>query len=160
MFNRDLCWTILPSWPSGMKTMLQTTKANENALKHIFLIDDDQLVLDVYCSILRDVGFLNLHTFTKAEDAVNMLRCLRPDMIFTDIHMPDVNGNVLTCLVREFEHLEAVPLVAITADARSTTAQEILDRGADAILIKPVTSDELLGLIASMNSRAQSRYTH
>jgi len=132
--------------------MLQTAEANENALDHIFLIDDEELVLDVYCSILREVGFRNLHTFTRARDAINMLRCLRPDVILTDIHMPDVNGSVLTCLVREFEHLDSIPIVAITADSHSETAKEMMDRGADAILIKPVTAAELLGQIAAMQS--------
>ncbi|QEG21775.1 response regulator [Mariniblastus fucicola] len=120
----------------------------ERANCHIFMIDDEEIVLQMYSEYLRESGFRNLHAFTRASDAINMLRCLRPDVILTDIHMPDVDGSVLTQLVREFEHLEAIPLVAITADGRKETAVEIIDSGANAVLIKPVTPDELLGQLA------------
>jgi len=120
----------------------------------IFLIDDEQIVLDVYCSTLMDSGYRNLHSFARAEEAINMLRCLRPDLILTDIHMPDISGSVLTRLVREFDHLESIPIVAITADVRKETADEIFKQGADAVLVKPVTQDELIGQVTAARERA------
>lgn len=123
----------------------------------IFLIDDEQIVLDVYCSALMDAGYRNLHTFTQAKEAINMLRCLRPDLILTDIHMPDVSGNVLTRLVRELDHLDSIPVVAITSDIRKETADEIFKQGADAVLMKPVTLDELIDQVSSARERAAKR---
>lgn len=136
--------------------MLQRIEIAEAVHKHIFLIDDEPLVLDAYCSILRDAGFRNLHTFTSAVDAINMLRCIRPDMILTDIHMPGVTGIVFTGLVREFEHLDSIPIIAITADDRIGTAQEVLRRGAHATLMKPVAADELIGHICSIPFSSQA----
>ena len=123
---------------------LKQTKPKQSNCQ-IFLIDDEPLVLDMHCSILQNAGYGNLHAFSLAGDAIRMLRCLRPDFILTDIHMPDVNGNVLTHLVREFQHLIEIPVIAITSDERIETAKEILEMGANAVLIKPVTPDELVG---------------
>jgi len=125
----------------------------EKSAYQIFLVDDEQIVLDFYCSVLLEAGYRNLHVFTKAEEAINMLRCLRPDLILTDIHMPDVSGNVLTRLVREFEHLESMPVVAITADVREETACEVLMEGADVVLVKPVTPEELVSQVTTARER-------
>ena len=119
----------------------------------IFLIDDEQIVLDLYCSVLRNAGYRNVHAFSKAGDAISMLRCLRPNLILTDIHMPDVSGNILTRLIREFNHLESIPIIAITADVRDVTANKILQQGADAVLLKPLTPDELVGQVAAARAR-------
>lgn len=129
----------------------------------IFVIDDEHVVLELYCSVLRDADYRNVHAFSKAEDAISMLRCLRPDLILTDIHMPDVSGSVLTRLIREFEHLDSMPIIAITADVRNATASEILQKGADAVLLKPVTPDELVGQVAAVRARetkAESQSCH
>lgn len=119
----------------------------------IFLIDDEQVVLELYSSVLRDAGYRNVHAYSKAEDAISMLRCLRPNLILTDIHMPDVSGIVLTTLIREFEHLESIPIVAITADSREETATQVLQLGADAVVLKPLTPDDLIDQVTAMRLR-------
>jgi len=100
--------------------------------------------------MLAAAGFHNVHGFTVASDAVNMLRCLRPDLILTDVHMPEVSGTMLTHLVREFEHLESIPIVAITADDRKETADNILAHGADAVLLKPVSETQLIKCVSEL----------
>lgn len=114
----------------------------------IFLIDDEPLVVEMLIAYLREAGFHNLHGFSAVGDAISLLRVLRPDLILTDIHMPETSGCVLTGLVREFEHLEAVPIIAITADERQSTTDVVLGLGADAVLLKPVSPDELVGLVS------------
>lgn len=130
-----------------MDSMIKQSATTSTA--HIFLIDDEEIVLETFSAYLRDQGFLNLHQFSSATDAISMLRCLRPDLILTDIHMPDISGNVLTGLVREFEHLREIPLIAVTADERTSTVDEVLAQGADAVLLKPVTDHELITAVES-----------
>lgn len=127
--------------PSHLKKRASTAQ--------IFLIDDEPLVLEMYATHLRKAGFQNLHCFSAAGDAIGMLRCLRPDLILTDIHMPETNGNVLTGLVREFEHLEPIPIIAVTGDDQPSTTDMVLGLGADSVLLKPVTQDELVGLVSA-----------
>ena len=118
----------------------------------IFLIDDEELTVETLSWILADAGFRNVHGFTNAGEAINMLRCLRPDLILTDIHMPEVDGSMLTRLVREFEHLDSIPVVAITADDRRETAEGILSEGANAVLVKPITADQLIKQVSKVHA--------
>ncbi len=110
------------------------------------------MVIDTLTWILRAAGFRNVFGFTRANEAIDMLRCLRPDLILTDIHMPDVSGTKLTQLVREFEHLKAIPIVAITADDRQETADRMLTQGADSVLVKPVSEKLLVKHLTGMHS--------
>ncbi len=134
-----------------MSSTIKPTPAVSTA--QIFLIDDEEIVLETFSAFLQERGFTNLHRFTSASDAIRMLRCLRPDLILTDVHMPEFSGGDLTKLVREFEHLESIPVVAITADDRPETLDFVLQQGADAVMVKPVTVDELVTTVETYVSQ-------
>ncbi|KAF0223306.1 MAG: two-component system NarL family capsular synthesis sensor histidine kinase [Rhodospirillaceae bacterium] len=61
-------------------------------------------------------------------------------LLLTDCHMPEMDGYELTARVREWEHetLTRLPIVALTADALSGTANKCLECGMDAFLAKPI----------------------
>lgn len=133
---------------------LSSRLRRELAHCQVFLIDDEPLIVETLSSMLVAAGFYNVHGFTNSRDAINMLRCLRPDLILTDIHMPEVSGSMLTRLIREFEHLTAIPIVAITADDSEETAQQILAEGANSVLLKPVCEQLLIERISALHSIA------
>ena len=80
-------------------------------------------------------------------EAVEHFKWQRPDIIFTDISMPKMDGKEAARQIRKIEAEEGLPpcpIVAITAHAMEGDAEEILAAGIDHYLTKPVKKPALI----------------
>lgn len=114
----------------------------------IVAVDDDPDSLDVLTSILR------LHQATvfgasSAVEALELLQRERPDIIVSDIAMPEHDGYWLMQQVRRIasEGGRAVPCVALTAFANEAARRRAMMTGFAAHLSKPLNPDELVKVI-------------
>ncbi len=113
----------------------------------IFLIDDEPIVLELYEEYLSAAGFTQIFSFTDSVEAIETLRYLTPSIIVTDITMPEVSGTFLIKLLRTYEHLQTVPVVAATANNDKAMLEGLLRKGADAIIQKPVSVETFAQVI-------------
>ena len=109
----------------------------------IFMIDDEPIVLELFEAYLTDAGFRNIFAFTDSVEAIETLRFVTPCIILTDINMPEVSGKFLIKLIRTFDHLRTVPIVAVTSITGREEQKSILRKGADSVMHKPV-DDQML----------------
>ena len=97
----------------------------------------------------------DLHFANDGHQAVSLYESLHPDIGFMDISMPGLDGIAATAKIREYERendrLE-VPIVALTAHAMASDAQEILASGLDYYLTKPLKRDELMAILDQVRS--------
>jgi len=120
-----------------------TTSAQDLPQAKIFLIDDEPIILELFEAYLRDAGFSNIYPFTDSVEAIETLRYVTPSIILTDINMPEVSGNFLIKLIRTYDHLRTVPIVAVTSNTTKEAQESILRKGADEVIHKPV-DDQML----------------
>ena len=78
-------------------------------------------------------------------DALELLKTKTFDLILMDINMPQINGFETTVLIRK-EGIET-PIFALTAFDKSEVEEDALKAGMNAILTKPVKSEDLLNFI-------------
>jgi CheY-like chemotaxis protein len=79
-----------------------------------------------------------------------------PDLIISDIGMPDVDGYELMRVVRKTPGLENVPAIALTGYAREEDRELALEAGYDAHISKPANMSRLLYLIKTLTRDKQS----
>ena len=112
--------------------------------KVLFVIDDDETILDLICTHLEIYGFRpeNLHKFSSAGDALDIIRFVRPNLIISDIHMPGISGDSLAKLI-QWPEFEKSPVIAITGDSdfhiEGNTTSFL-----DAVVYKPIDSVDLI----------------
>jgi CheY-like chemotaxis protein len=97
------------------------------------------------------------------QDAVEKFRELRPDIVFTDISMPRMDGKEAARHIRAIERelgLQRVPIVAMTAHALDGDAEAILAAGIDHYLTKPIRKSDLVDRMAALVKDHPSRVTH
>jgi CheY-like chemotaxis protein len=108
----------------------------------VLLVDDD----DAYCTIMRELlvrhGFRVL-VARAAEEALRMLRQERPDIILTDIMMPEVDGLTLIRRIRSNPVGAAIPTVVVSALVMARNRAAAAQAGADAFLAKPFSFNQL-----------------
>ncbi len=122
----------------------------ESKSAKIFMIDDEPIILNVYTEFFSIAGFKNVFAFTDPVEAVETLRYVTPDIILTDINMPEVSGNFLIKLIRTFEHLRTVPIVAITSDVSEESTETTIRKGADSVIHKPLDAITLTECVSKI----------
>jgi signal transduction histidine kinase/CheY-like chemotaxis protein len=120
----------------------------------ILVVDDDADALELATVILEGSGAL-VKRALSAPDALNALREWRPDVLVSDIEMPEEDGYALIRKVRALDPSEGgrTPAVALTAYGRTQDRILSLASGYSMHVPKPVDPGELTAIIASVAAR-------
>jgi two-component system cell cycle response regulator DivK len=79
----------------------------------------------------------------NATQALEILENTHPNLILMDINMPDIDGYSLTTQIKETSGLEAIPIVALTANVMRGDRERSLEAGCDGYIQKPIDIDTL-----------------
>lgn len=115
-------------------------------MKTICIVDDTADLLTNLTGFLRMEGF-SVWSFAKAEDALLRLDMDKPDLIITDLWMPEMDGLVFIEHLKSKAHLKAVPVVIFSA--RPVDDYEVKARllGVTNFIKKPAQLEEILSVI-------------
>ena len=91
----------------------------------------------------------------NGTEGVDKAREIIPDVIVTDIMMPETSGIELCKMVRADELLNHIPIIIVTARSGASDRLQALAAGADAFLVKPFNNDELKALVEALLSSRQ-----
>jgi len=112
--------------------------------KAILIIDDDKSVLKIYTRILQKEGY-DTDTAETGEEAMEKASNRFYHLALVDMKLPDINGNDLLTRIH-VAHPKMIKIM-ITGFPTVEDGVKALDRGADAYLVKPVKTEELLTVI-------------
>ena len=121
----------------------------------ILLVDDEQVNLELFSTILGEEGYRIL-TAPSAVEALQLLKNDRPDLIISDIYMPEMGGFEFYEKVQEISELRSVPFIFLSALSDRQHVHEGKELGADDYLTKPVDIDELVTTVKGKLKRAAS----
>src|SRR5207245_8069799 len=119
------------------------------ARRRILVVDDEQGVIDILQEHLATT-----YDVTSARDgkrALELVRATHPDLIFLDVAMPGINGMDVLMAVKQLD--SKIPVIAITANADTSLAAEVLKHGAFSYFPKPFDLRYLDHLAAMALSR-------
>lgn len=107
----------------------------------IFLVDDDAGDLKAHHRMLA--GLYDVVPIPDAASALALFRVQRPDLVISDLHMPQVDGIALRRQISALPDGDTVPFVFLSASSEGINDRGILRLGIDDYLIKPVSSQSL-----------------
>ncbi|MBD2410448.1 hypothetical protein FACHB389_26555 [Nostoc calcicola FACHB-389] len=153
--NRGATFTVrlpLIQQPSETK---QDTKDTESSLNlddvKILVVDDDADTREFIGFLLEQYG-ANVTAVASADEALTALRQFLPDVLLSDIGMPDVDGCMFMRQLRTLppEQGGKIPAIALTAYAGEINAKQVLAAGFHKHIAKPVEPSELIEAIANL----------
>ena len=117
----------------------------------ILIVDDEPASLEMLETLLNHWG-AKVRTRDSALAALELLRQWKPDMLLSDIAMPERDGNWLIANIRKFDKTNGgqIPAIAVTAYASVEEREGILAMGYDGILSKPIEPSRLLTAISKL----------
>ena len=122
---------------------------------HVLLVDDDSDIREMYSDYLSCSGLI-VTTEATGRTAFETACLQHPDVVVTDIAMPQMDGLELSRRLREELLTRDIPIIAVSGQspARAHAA------GADVVLVKPCEPDRLLHVIEDVLRQQGSRPGH
>jgi len=103
----------------------------------------------VFTMALNKAGF-STESVHNGIDAQQRLREIVPQIVILDLHMPDIDGNIILAQIRTDRRLSKVNVILATADA---VFAEALESQAELVLLKPVSFSQLADLASRFNPK-------
>lgn len=115
--------------------------------KMIMIVDDSQTMIMSLRATLEMNGF-KVETAYDGLQALNKLKSgVKPDLIITDINMPNMGGIEFIKNARTLAGLRFTPILALTTESQQTKRDEAKRAGATGWLVKPVAGPDLVKVI-------------
>jgi diguanylate cyclase (GGDEF)-like protein len=109
----------------------------------IMMVDDEPLMLDVLELYLYEEGYRNFIAVDQSTQAINTLLSEKPDVVFLDINMPEMDGFEILQAIRSNPATEHLAVIVLTSETDAATKLKALELGATDFLEKPIDSSEL-----------------
>jgi len=121
----------------------------------ILLVDDEPGLREAVQAYLEDSGF-TVRVASDAPQGWEILNQYLPDLVITDIMMPQVNGYEFLKQMRADSRFKALPVVFLTAMGMTKDRIQGYQSGCDAYLSKPFDPDELVAIVENLLERRTS----
>ena len=124
---------------------LQTNKGTKS---EIVIVEDEEDIQEYLKSQLSDD--FKVRTYPNGKVALSEILKKKPDLIISDIMMPEMDGNTLCTKLKTNINTNDVPIILLTAKSREEDQLEGLETGADAYILKPFNMDILRRTIINL----------
>ncbi|MRX08767.1 response regulator [Pseudoduganella sp. FT25W] len=158
--GRGACFTVrLPRLDNLLPADAVAAPETAHAAAHdlsglqVLVVDDEDDARELIKRILNDCN-ADVLTAATATEALNLLQHARPDLMVSDLGMPEVDGYGLLDRIRALGPARGgdLPAIALTAFARSEDRIKALSSGFLAHIAKPVEPNELIAKVAAMGA--------
>jgi two-component system, sensor histidine kinase ChiS len=156
---------ILERWNNNISLVPVRIKLNPDSYAHILednedldgekssiLVAEDNQEISIYIEKILGNKY-NLIFARNGKEALSKAIEFIPDIIITDLMMPEMDGTELCTKIRSEGSTNHIPIIIITAISDDETKLSNIEKGADAYLVKPFNPDELKVLINNLLER-------
>jgi len=116
--------------------------------RKILIVDDEAHIRLLIEQTLEDLEYENVEIFTadNGADALNTIQDLKPELVFLDVMMPNIDGYTVCRMIRRDLKMKEVYVVILTAKGQEYDRRLSEESGANQFMTKPFNPDELLEL--------------
>ena len=119
---------------------------------NILVVEDDQELRELFCTVLRENGYHPLEAGDGAA-ALEVLDKEYIDLIISDIMMPNIDGYTLIRELREANYM--MPILMITAKDSASDKQACFRAGIDDYMVKPIDVNEMIWRVEALLRRSK-----
>ena len=123
-------------------------------MTHVLFIDDEPINHQLVVHALQPLG-CQISYAQNGTDGVSQARILKPDIVITDVMMPDINGYEVTRLLRRDPQFAGTPILVLTAQSGLQDKLKAFEAGADDYLSKPFEAAELAARTTALLRRVE-----
>jgi two-component system, NarL family, nitrate/nitrite response regulator NarL len=116
---------------------------------NILIVDDHPMVLEGMRSMLAQINFVEMNGIAaNAFEAIEKIKAALPDIVITDINMPEISGIELTAKIKA--EFPAVKVIAMSTFKERSYISQMIQSGASGYLVKSASKEEIQEAILSV----------
>lgn len=135
--------------PFQAQELLRAVESTAEGRLLVLLADDSELIHRHTVPLLLENGYRVEEAFNGRE-ALEKIRAVRPDLVLTDVEMPEMDGFTLCKTLKEDEKTASIPVVICSSLGEASDLERGFDSGADDYLVKPVVPEELISRLHAL----------
>lgn len=133
---------------------------NTIKLAEILLIEDNEGDIELTKEAFETARFRNhLSVAADGEEALDFLfkrngheDAPTPDLILLDLNLPKVDGHEILGIIKNEEHLRAIPTVVLTSSSAGTDIANSYDKHANCYIVKPIDAQKFINVIQNIKN--------
>ena len=116
---------------------------------NLLVVEDDERIQTVILKTLIDADFFNVEILSDGADVLKELVNKSYNLVLMDVDLPNISGDQLTRLIREFpfKNIKDIPIIGLTANGYGEQLNSYLASGMNEVLTKPFERENLLNAI-------------
>ena len=118
-------------------------------MSKVVFCEDDPMIQKVIRAALRTEGH-ELHVASSGDEGLELIRRELPDVVFTDVSMPGMDGYQLAGQLRADPRTAHIPIVFMTASIQRGQRDEAQRHGATDVLLKPFSMADLRARVTAL----------
>jgi len=130
--------------------------ADEKEKKNILVIEDEGHVRTLVSRLLEKSGYI-VRTADDGLDGLRALESFRPDLIITDVMMPNLDGLTFTKALKNRRETKLIPVIFLTAKTDPLSMIEGINVGAKFYITKPFQIEDVLAKVRKVLSERGHR---
>ena len=136
-----------PAQLKQLRTTPLVEALNYHTPRTVLYVEDNLSNLKLIEAVVATVPGVRLLTAMQGTLGLEVARQHRPDLILLDLHLPDLNGDVVLRRLQEDPRTNPIPVVVISADATQSQINKLLAAGAREYITKPVSVRTFLRML-------------
>ena len=116
----------------------------------VLIVDDHPMVLEGMRSMLTQINFVDIvGTAANAYEAIELIKAAAPDIVITDINVPEISGIELTLKIKK--EFPEIKVIAMSTFKERSYITQMIQNGASGYLIKSASKEEIEEAILSVH---------
>jgi chemosensory pili system protein ChpA (sensor histidine kinase/response regulator) len=146
--NLDLAALLDDNVRTAFSTPRTAARAEveETQLPSVLIVDDSLSVRNSLMQMVQDAGY-RVACARDGADAVDSIASFKPDVVLTDLEMPNMNGLELTAYIRSRDALKDLPVIMVTSRSQEKHRRLAEEAGVNGYVTKPYNDADLLDRI-------------
>ena len=120
-------------------------------MKTVLVVDDMKTQLDLMNTYLNEAGY-KVFTASDGEEALNKVSEHQPDLIITDLVMPEMSGLEFCRKLKKDSATADIPVIAWSTKNRSMDQKWAMKQGVAAYLVKPCSKEDIVQAVKGLTS--------
>lgn len=119
-------------------------------MRHVVIVDDQELNLRLFRSVVDEIPDVETHTFLSSSEALEWGGTHDVDCFVIDYHMPPPDGLEMIRILRSTVAFASFPIVIVTGEGERELRYRAFDAGANDFVQKPVDARELIDCLTTL----------
>jgi CheY-like chemotaxis protein len=117
--------------------------------KRVVIVDDDKKVVMLLDKVLTKMGCKTYKAF-RGKDAFQLVKKEKPDLLISDMYMPDLQGTELVKKIKDDRELQHIKIILITAVYKDLSMDQDVRTKTDGFIEKPIDIKLLVEMVMKL----------